>query len=196
VYQESSGGGGGVQGGRRVGLASLPLFVSRLPRQNVGASTSHNPIGFHGQLQGQLYFYIGYRRHPVLSVSFHGAVVVKVYILFQYWNFSFLCHINYTGGSSIRLSIVCPDHSCVTSHPIRLCCLLYFYVDILKFSKCKNRFSLSRRLSPSSLAKQPFLSHGLPWKILPDLVQLSLLWISQQYFFLQNKVVSLASNLT
>jgi hypothetical protein len=37
-----------VKGGRRVGLAS----VSRLSRQNVGASTFHSPMGLHGLLQG------------------------------------------------------------------------------------------------------------------------------------------------
>jgi hypothetical protein len=41
-----------VKGGRRVGLTTLPLSVSRLSRQNVGASTSHNRMGLHGQLQG------------------------------------------------------------------------------------------------------------------------------------------------
>jgi hypothetical protein len=29
---------------------TLPLSVSRLSRENVGASTSHNPMGLHGQL--------------------------------------------------------------------------------------------------------------------------------------------------
>jgi hypothetical protein len=28
------------------------IFVSRLSRQNVGSSTSHNPMGLHGLLQG------------------------------------------------------------------------------------------------------------------------------------------------
>jgi hypothetical protein len=41
-----------VKGGRRVGLTTLPPSVSRLSRQNVGALTSHNPMGFHGLLQG------------------------------------------------------------------------------------------------------------------------------------------------
>jgi hypothetical protein len=53
-YQESS---WGVKGGRRVGLTTLPLSVSRLSRQNVGASMSHNPMGFHSLLQGWLYLY-------------------------------------------------------------------------------------------------------------------------------------------
>jgi hypothetical protein len=45
----------GVKGGRRVRLTTLPSPVSRLSRENVGASTSHNPMGLHDLLQGQLY---------------------------------------------------------------------------------------------------------------------------------------------
>jgi hypothetical protein len=41
----------GVKGGRRVRLTSQPS-VSQLSRENVGASTSHNPMGLHGLLQG------------------------------------------------------------------------------------------------------------------------------------------------
>jgi hypothetical protein len=40
-----------VKGGRRVWL-TLPPSVSRLSTQNVGASTSYNPMGLHGLLQG------------------------------------------------------------------------------------------------------------------------------------------------
>jgi hypothetical protein len=53
-YRESS---WGVKGGRRVKLTTLPPSVSRLSRQNVGASTSHHPMGLHGLLQGWLYLY-------------------------------------------------------------------------------------------------------------------------------------------
>jgi hypothetical protein len=42
----------GVKGGWHVGLTTLPPSVSQLSRQNVGASTSHNPMGFHSLLQG------------------------------------------------------------------------------------------------------------------------------------------------
>jgi hypothetical protein len=42
----------GVKGGRRIRLTILPPLVSRLSRENVGASTSHNPMGLHGLLQG------------------------------------------------------------------------------------------------------------------------------------------------
>jgi hypothetical protein len=48
-YQESS---WWVKGGRRVRLTTLPPSVSRLSRENVGPSTSHNPMGLHGLLQG------------------------------------------------------------------------------------------------------------------------------------------------
>jgi hypothetical protein len=41
-----------VKDGRRVRLTNLPLSVSRLSRENVGASTSHNPMGLHGLLRG------------------------------------------------------------------------------------------------------------------------------------------------
>jgi hypothetical protein len=33
-------------------LTALPPSMSRLSRENVGASTSHNPMGLHGLLQG------------------------------------------------------------------------------------------------------------------------------------------------
>jgi hypothetical protein len=44
-YQESS---CVVKGCQRVRLTTLPLSVSRLSTENVGASTSHNPVGLHG----------------------------------------------------------------------------------------------------------------------------------------------------
>jgi hypothetical protein len=48
-YQESS---WGVKGGRRVRLTTLPPSVSRLSRENMGASMSHNPMGLYGLSQG------------------------------------------------------------------------------------------------------------------------------------------------
>jgi hypothetical protein len=41
-----------VKGGRRVRLTNLPPSVSRLFREIVGASTSHNPMGLQGLLEG------------------------------------------------------------------------------------------------------------------------------------------------
>jgi hypothetical protein len=50
-YQESS---WGVKGGLRIRLTTLQAFVSRLSKENVGASTSHNPMGLYSLLQGEL----------------------------------------------------------------------------------------------------------------------------------------------
>jgi hypothetical protein len=52
-HQESS---SQVKDGRGVNLTSPPS-VSRLCRENVGASMSHNPMGLHGLLKGQLYLF-------------------------------------------------------------------------------------------------------------------------------------------
>jgi hypothetical protein len=47
----------GIKGGRRVGLTTHRyLYVDCL--ETVGASTSHNPMGLHGLLQGELYLYL------------------------------------------------------------------------------------------------------------------------------------------
>jgi hypothetical protein len=46
----------GVKGGRRIRLTTWPPSVSWLSRENVGASTSHNPVGRHGLSEGELYF--------------------------------------------------------------------------------------------------------------------------------------------
>jgi hypothetical protein len=50
-YQESS---WGVKGCRRFRLTTSPPSVSRLSRENVGVSTSQNPMGLHGLLLGLL----------------------------------------------------------------------------------------------------------------------------------------------
>jgi hypothetical protein len=53
LYRLRDPGSWGVKGGGRVRLTTLPPSVSRLSIENVGASTSHNPMGFHGLLQGR-----------------------------------------------------------------------------------------------------------------------------------------------
>jgi hypothetical protein len=44
----------GGKGGRRVRLTTLLPSLSRSSRENVGASTSHNPMCLHVLLQGEL----------------------------------------------------------------------------------------------------------------------------------------------
>jgi hypothetical protein len=48
-YQESS---WGVRAADALRLTISPPFISRMSRENVGASTSHNLMDFHGLLQG------------------------------------------------------------------------------------------------------------------------------------------------
>jgi hypothetical protein len=58
----------GVKGGRRVRLTILPPSVSQLARENVGASTSQNPMGLCGLLQGFLkLFYLSCNRIFIAS---------------------------------------------------------------------------------------------------------------------------------
>jgi hypothetical protein len=52
--------------GRDVSLTTSPPSVSRLSRENVGDSTSHNPMSLHGLLQGQLYLYLTVIREPII----------------------------------------------------------------------------------------------------------------------------------
>jgi hypothetical protein len=61
----------GVKGGRCMGLTTLSPSVSQMFRQNVGASTSQNPMGLHGLLQGQLYLTLPYKMavFPKLTVQ-------------------------------------------------------------------------------------------------------------------------------
>jgi hypothetical protein len=49
----------GVGGGKGLPARkahNLTAICEPMSRENVGASTSHNPMGLHGLLQGQLYF--------------------------------------------------------------------------------------------------------------------------------------------
>jgi hypothetical protein len=45
----------GVKDSRRIRLTASPPSVSRLSKENVWPSTSRNPMGLHGLLQGKLY---------------------------------------------------------------------------------------------------------------------------------------------
>jgi hypothetical protein len=45
---------GGVNGGRRVRLTTLPQSASRVATENVGTLTSHNPMGLTGLVEGWL----------------------------------------------------------------------------------------------------------------------------------------------
>jgi hypothetical protein len=55
--------------GRSVRLTNLLSSVSRLCRENVGASTSHNHTGFHSLLQRQLYLLFTHRAYIRESYS-------------------------------------------------------------------------------------------------------------------------------
>jgi hypothetical protein len=75
-----------VKGGRRVRLTTLPPSVSRLSKENVGASTSHNPMGLHGLLQGYLYIFctfyyiLVHLRFSICVMTFHAINLYWHYI--------------------------------------------------------------------------------------------------------------------
>jgi hypothetical protein len=76
---------GGV-GGQRVSLTTLPPSLSRLSRENVGASTSHNPMGLHGLLQRQLLHTINMaslRRSKAHLFSYHSLLNKNISIVFR-----------------------------------------------------------------------------------------------------------------
>jgi hypothetical protein len=81
-------------GGRCVRLTTLPPCVSRLSRENVGASTSHNSMRLHGLLQGQLYIHIScwFELYELwkYSASMHTCSVPSRMLSTTSW----VCHIS------------------------------------------------------------------------------------------------------
>jgi hypothetical protein len=78
---------GGVKDGRRVRLIILPPSVSRLSRENVEASTSHNPMGLHGLLQGYLYlFYIWAYFVSAICILVPCSCVLNLFLQYQIHN--------------------------------------------------------------------------------------------------------------
>jgi hypothetical protein len=81
-YQESS---FDMNGGRRVKLTNSPPSVSRFSRENVGASTSHKPMGLHDLLQIYLYLFsfsprtvIIFRADTSALIFYSTSVVINV----------------------------------------------------------------------------------------------------------------------
>jgi hypothetical protein len=64
-----------VNGGRRVRLTTSPPSVGRLSRENMGASTFHNPMGLHGLLQGYLYLTNIYRSEVLRRVKMDTSAI-------------------------------------------------------------------------------------------------------------------------
>jgi hypothetical protein len=66
----------------RLRLTTLPPSVSRLSRQNVGTSTSHNPMGLHGLLHGCMYvcMYVCIRGGPIgpCTATYSGLFVTGI----------------------------------------------------------------------------------------------------------------------
>jgi hypothetical protein len=72
---------GGVKGSRRLSLATSPPSVSRLSKENVGASTSHKLMGLHGLLPS--YLYVPLWRFAFVSLS-NGVQLFLVIILIKF----------------------------------------------------------------------------------------------------------------
>jgi hypothetical protein len=58
--------------------------VSRLPRENVGASTSHSPVGLHGLLQGWLYLF-SFKSKQIEHLASRRPVA-RLNLLFWKWS--------------------------------------------------------------------------------------------------------------
>jgi hypothetical protein len=78
LTEMSTGNQPGVKGGRRLWLTTSPPIVSRLSRENVGASTAHNPVGLHGLLQGYLYVFTSIITRPLRQHSLSGSCSTRL----------------------------------------------------------------------------------------------------------------------
>jgi hypothetical protein len=52
--------------------------------QNVGASISHNPVGLHGLLQGQLYLFFFIIIYTKVHKASYNLMSIKIYTIFNY----------------------------------------------------------------------------------------------------------------
>jgi hypothetical protein len=59
---------------------NLPPSVSRLSRENVAASTSHNCMGLHGPLQGYLYLLFTFLRNVGRCTVFMCKLFVEFHL--------------------------------------------------------------------------------------------------------------------
>jgi hypothetical protein len=75
----------GVKGGRRVRL-NLQPSVSRLSRENVEASTSHNHMGLHGLSKDSFTFTVIIKGHYITSRKVDGSVPNEVTGFFNWPN--------------------------------------------------------------------------------------------------------------
>jgi hypothetical protein len=71
----------GVKGGRRVRQTTSSPSVGRLSRENMGASTSHNPMGLHGMLRDTFTFYLWNMciNFPLLTVQEDNVFTLQIY---------------------------------------------------------------------------------------------------------------------
>jgi hypothetical protein len=91
----------GVKGGRRVKLTTSPPSVSRLSRENVGNSTSHNRMGSSRPVTGIALPYLS------LSSFIHSLMILKHYL----WPWPLLQFRNYFLTQSVGLleRVICPS---------------------------------------------------------------------------------------